>query len=229
MPRYEIRTLDVWGNARDGFEVNQTFHEGYLNLARNELEGEGWDQRLVEALVDEGALGAAARELLEEEQLQVEDLWGGGRGGGWREEGSSIEIAELVQQPDEELEEPFEAWRPILVLGLMMPATKPHQFWARTLFDEDGTKEKLVLAVDAFQQIWSCLRIDRADWFYTWSIPELRRAMHNAQELHAGVDSTGDQVYLYADEFEEVLVALDAYLEQGKPNSKFLRGLRGRR
>ena len=294
MPRYEIRTLDVWGNARNGFEVNQTFHAGHLDVARNLLEGEGWDQRLVEALIEAGHLNAAALELLEQGRLQIEDY-----------DGSHISVDEFVEGEEifaapgegdittadhrhwyqydrlyftgdeEELrtkmerdgfmpdvwlisdhgnavllgndvseEVRYEDWSPLLQLVLEVPPenSRPQPFWTRTLSDNDGDKERLVLAVDEHQQIWSCLRIDyehplvatgTEDWFRTWSITGLRKSMSDAPSprgmLYVGVDSTGDRVYLYADEFEEVLVALDAYLEQGKPNSKFLRGLRGRR
>jgi hypothetical protein len=52
--KYEVITYDVWGNARDGFEVNQAFYSGrtvtlpenasdYLINRRLSLQGVKWD------------------------------------------------------------------------------------------------------------------------------------------------------------------------------------------
>lgn len=30
--KWELRTYDVWGNAKDGFEVNDTFRQGTIDL-----------------------------------------------------------------------------------------------------------------------------------------------------------------------------------------------------
>lgn len=48
--KYEVRTLDVWGNDQDGYEVNDSFSVGYIYLEEgfsnkdvlNELENENF-------------------------------------------------------------------------------------------------------------------------------------------------------------------------------------------
>ena len=46
--KYEVHSLDVWGNARDGWEVNQAFHTGICIEIR---EGDS-DEDILQKLAD---------------------------------------------------------------------------------------------------------------------------------------------------------------------------------
>lgn len=47
MPTYEIRSLDVWGNPEDGYEVNDSWRCGSIEIADNAT-----DAQIVRALQD---------------------------------------------------------------------------------------------------------------------------------------------------------------------------------
>lgn len=66
MPLFEIHTLDVWGNAAEGFEINNEFRAGTIYIPPIE------DFDVVAALVDEDHLDARALEEHEAGTLQVE-------------------------------------------------------------------------------------------------------------------------------------------------------------
>jgi hypothetical protein len=53
--KYEVRSLDVWGNARDGFEVNNSFRAGHV-----EVPPHASDRDFLRALRDGGFLSAAS-------------------------------------------------------------------------------------------------------------------------------------------------------------------------
>ena len=55
--RYEIIDYDVWGNEKDGFEVNQAFYTGhYVDIPENASDAE-----VVRILKDEGVLKKTVR------------------------------------------------------------------------------------------------------------------------------------------------------------------------
>lgn len=68
MPRYTVRSLDVWGNAVDGYNINNQFKNGEVLLRLDASE-----QEIVEALVHAGHLNKTALEMLKEGSLQVSD------------------------------------------------------------------------------------------------------------------------------------------------------------
>lgn len=55
--RYEIIDYDVWGNERDGFNVNQSFHTGHFV----EIPEDATDAEIVRILKDEGVLKKTVR------------------------------------------------------------------------------------------------------------------------------------------------------------------------
>lgn len=80
MARYEVRSVDVWGNAVDGFEVNNSFLVGEVSVRPVEQIGVregGGDRDLVQALVRAGFLGTNAMNQLEEGNLELEDNYDG--------------------------------------------------------------------------------------------------------------------------------------------------------
>lgn len=65
--RYEVRTLDVWGNPEYGFEVNDTRAVGFVELR---TDGPApTDEALIVALIDARHLDSVARKLAEVEDL----------------------------------------------------------------------------------------------------------------------------------------------------------------
>ena len=52
---YKVCTLDVWGNSEDGFDVNDQFAAGSI-----ELSAEMSDSEILQKLADEGFLTANA-------------------------------------------------------------------------------------------------------------------------------------------------------------------------
>lgn len=53
--RYKVHSLDVWGNVRDGFNVNDV----YPSHAEIDLPAEPTDAQVIRALVDAGSLKSA--------------------------------------------------------------------------------------------------------------------------------------------------------------------------
>jgi hypothetical protein len=51
--KYRVVSLDVWGNAEDGYEVNDTRTAGYVELA-NDAD----DRDVLDVLIDHGYLRA---------------------------------------------------------------------------------------------------------------------------------------------------------------------------
>lgn len=77
---YEVRSLDMWGNARDGYEQNNSFRVGTITLRDDGHEGGyGDDDAIVAALRDAGFLNRnvlgpmEAANGLEGPRVQVED------------------------------------------------------------------------------------------------------------------------------------------------------------
>jgi hypothetical protein len=68
MPLFEVRSLDVWGNAVEGYEVNNSFREGTVRVAPKSD-----DLALVKALVRDGHLQPIAIQAFENGDLAVED------------------------------------------------------------------------------------------------------------------------------------------------------------
>lgn len=42
MKRYHVRTLDVWGNEEDGWQVNDVFPNGYIDVEEGVTDEEIW-------------------------------------------------------------------------------------------------------------------------------------------------------------------------------------------
>ena len=58
--KYAVCSLDVWGNAAEGYDVNDSHNIGTI-----ELDPQITDSALVQALIDQGFLTANALELAE--------------------------------------------------------------------------------------------------------------------------------------------------------------------
>ena len=58
--KYVVCSLDVWGNADDGYDVNDSHCVGHI-----ELDPEISDQAVIQALIDQGFLTPNAIELAE--------------------------------------------------------------------------------------------------------------------------------------------------------------------
>ena len=58
--RYEVHSLDVWGNPRDGYEINNQFNAGELEIHEENDDEEGIRQ----ALVDQGHIRAQFRDAM---------------------------------------------------------------------------------------------------------------------------------------------------------------------
>lgn len=70
MPRYEVRTLDVWGNAVEGYEINNVFRHGDVGV-----RVDATDEQLIRALVADGSLSKNAIEAYANDELHVDDQW----------------------------------------------------------------------------------------------------------------------------------------------------------
>jgi hypothetical protein len=64
---YEVRSLDVWGNAEEGYDVNDSFSIGTIELSESMS-----DKEILQALVKEGYLDDRAMELGEVDQASDE-------------------------------------------------------------------------------------------------------------------------------------------------------------
>ena len=62
MVKYTVCSLDVWGNAEDGYEVNDSFRIGSI-----EIDQDCSDLKVIETLIDAGYLDSCAMELAEVE------------------------------------------------------------------------------------------------------------------------------------------------------------------
>jgi hypothetical protein len=62
MAKYEVCSLDVWDNAEEGYDVNDVFKIGTIDLGEDVS-----DLEILTALVDAGFLDACATELGEVE------------------------------------------------------------------------------------------------------------------------------------------------------------------
>lgn len=51
--QWEIRTYDVWGNARDGYEVNDIYYYPY----DVEIQCDPTDKQIIQALKEAGVIG----------------------------------------------------------------------------------------------------------------------------------------------------------------------------
>ena len=60
--KYTVCSLDVWGNSEEGYDVNDSFNVGTI-----ELDPEISDQAVIQALVDQGFLTPNALDLAEVE------------------------------------------------------------------------------------------------------------------------------------------------------------------
>ena len=115
MPIYEVQSLDVWGNARDGYEINDQRRIGEIYLRPTDI-AEGGDLDIIRNLVNAGYLGEYAPTAFRDGDLLLEV----------GEE--DIEVLELVLEdvevePDDDLEQTsgdavqHEGERPLLHLS----------------------------------------------------------------------------------------------------------------
>ncbi len=68
MPLYATRTYDVWGNAAEGYEVNNSFSGPEVYIPPVET-----DREFIQIAVEEGVLGSNALVLFDNAQLALED------------------------------------------------------------------------------------------------------------------------------------------------------------
>ena len=101
MPIYTVSSLDVWGNAIDGYTVNDQFRQGEVYLQPGEDE-----RGTVLALMRDGYLSDAAEALFASGELQIGDDSGEGH----------IELVELQEEEFDEEGEPVAGSMPILHL-----------------------------------------------------------------------------------------------------------------
>lgn len=73
MPTYEVRTFDVWGNEEDGFDINDVFRVGTVEIP--EGGDETFRARAWNALCDQGfaqgALGEAEFEWVGDDSWMI--------------------------------------------------------------------------------------------------------------------------------------------------------------
>lgn len=245
MPVYEvIGGLDVWGNAVDGYEINNQHPEGFATL-RDE-----WDERrIIETLSKQGHLGNNAVELLDAGELGVETegIYEDGLGGfgivereqAWAhyapgEEPRFIDAhddqtAEQVAEDDGESPEEYElveGWRPILLLHAQIPEHEERKrvFWRDSVLSGDAqrpgprVKANVELRIDPEAPGRSGkLLVDvwvDGEFFGERPFP-FRDGYELGLAAHGGADPEKYQPLVEVPDAKEMEVALDAFWDNG--------------
>jgi hypothetical protein len=231
MPRYEVSSLDVWGNAVDGYDVNNQFREGTLLIR----PGAG-DADLVKALVDNGYLNRAAIGAFVTGDLEVGDnvdfleisepdptFSAVDENGEARYLDANTRAQAEAQLQDGEQVEDVQGMRPVLHLELIQ--------------GESGAKPFLV-KLFTYDQLYRALHEPRG-WYPKSAVVELRAVpgkasskdllveswvngdYYNELELgglegaELGIDPNGSVIKGWTDINSQARVAMDAFLERG--------------
>lgn len=70
--KYKVKSLDVWGNKEDGYEINQEFYAGDIEIPDTEPFSND-DQAILDILIEKGFL----KEHVTLELVEVEDFANG--------------------------------------------------------------------------------------------------------------------------------------------------------
>ena len=70
MKQFRVYILDVWGNPKDGFEVNDRSGCGTIDLPDNYS-----DQDLIQALLDADILASFSGTIKEKFEIDGDDTW----------------------------------------------------------------------------------------------------------------------------------------------------------
>ena len=230
MPTYEVLSLDVWGNASDGYEVNDQHRAGQVYIQPTED-----DLGIVLALIRDGFLNEEAESHFNAGGLSVSD------------EGEGYELAEQEEELDEEGNEVDGGFRPFFQLNeVRLTYDGGFPFWKTTLerFELKNSDPHLVEVTAFFidaktgpvLEFRLASRLPRARaghapghrtpqdifqfWFKNWAhedtsakIPLIdRRPTRKAGPI--GFDPwTSDELVLTAQQMQDCLVALDKAME----------------
>jgi len=234
MPLYEVRSLDVWGNAVDGYEINNTFRDGEVYIPPD-----AGDDEIIGILAGHGHLNRRAAEMLQAGQAFVEDDGGG-----------LIEITELDPElaavsdendegryigSEDELEEgerseTVEGHRPVLNLmavdltttrlpfwrqGISVPADKNHEAYdVEVIANVDSqTDPKVISFTIGFN---SALREDTIDDYFDYWFSDWMKKAKKGDIRYVTDPMTLEDIELSEEDFASLQVHLDHFMQTGK-------------
>lgn len=232
MPLYEVQSLDVWGNAHDGYEVNDRRSRGLLYVRPG---GEMGGDDVVTGLIEAGHLNPAAEAAFRAGTLVLNSTGDG-----------TIEISEEVEEPAEP-EEGNEnqlvdvGVRPLLVLvEEKIPHWYAYKFWSITLpTDKDEYPLEISANYATVVNRWQDgdnareteapvisfkiraigagpSAVDRFDFYFL----DWKKDGGSKRGLVGYSPGSGEPVYLTRAQLNSLLVALDKRMEQGPVKTK---------